>query len=41
MWLAKRTPKVRNYLGLEIRRKVGNNFLFVLNAVDDYSLLFQ
>jgi len=21
MWLAKRTPKVRNYLGLEIRQK--------------------
>ncbi|PNX55666.1 tRNA (guanine-N(7))-methyltransferase-like protein, partial [Trifolium pratense] len=29
MWLAKRTPKVRNYLGLEIRQRVRNNFLFV------------
>lgn len=28
MWLAKRTPKVRNYLGLEIRQKVRKQFSF-------------
>jgi len=42
MWLAKRTPKERNFLGLEIRERVWNPFFFlpllVSNALDNFFL---